>query len=165
MTTIVCPHCGDVTEHDMLLAEFTCGACDCLFRPPSQRLEVEPTDQFFEATGVVVRGWRGSFAGQDDVIAFIAGLALPNDTPPPGNFRPIPPPVPEWSAIVTESMAELWRLAGRLSDREASDLVGFARARAAFRDPSFPVRECPHCGDDFRGPGIYCQLSCAFASA
>jgi hypothetical protein len=35
MTIIVCPHCGDVTEQDALLAQFTCGVCDRGFAPRS----------------------------------------------------------------------------------------------------------------------------------
>jgi hypothetical protein len=33
VTTVTCPHCGDVTTQYMLLAEFTCGACDRPFSP------------------------------------------------------------------------------------------------------------------------------------
>lgn len=32
-TTVTCPHCGDVTQQDMLLDEFTCGKCDKPFSP------------------------------------------------------------------------------------------------------------------------------------
>jgi hypothetical protein len=28
MTKVTCPHCGDVTEQDVLLEQFTCGNCD-----------------------------------------------------------------------------------------------------------------------------------------
>lgn len=27
-TIVVCPHCGDVTVHNIVLREFTCGNCD-----------------------------------------------------------------------------------------------------------------------------------------
>jgi hypothetical protein len=30
---IECPHCGDITEQETMLAEFTCGACDRPFSP------------------------------------------------------------------------------------------------------------------------------------
>ncbi len=33
---VVCPHCGDVTEHYFLLKEFTCGACDKPFEPVTE---------------------------------------------------------------------------------------------------------------------------------
>jgi hypothetical protein len=32
---VVCPHCGDVTKQDVLLAQFTCGVCDRGFAPRS----------------------------------------------------------------------------------------------------------------------------------
>jgi hypothetical protein len=32
---VVCPHCGDVTQQDVLLAQFTCGVCDRSFVPRS----------------------------------------------------------------------------------------------------------------------------------
>jgi hypothetical protein len=32
-TLVECPHCGDITEHEIVLTEFTCGKCDRPFRP------------------------------------------------------------------------------------------------------------------------------------
>lgn len=36
---VICPHCGDRTEQEFLLQEFTCGACDRPFRPSSEPIE------------------------------------------------------------------------------------------------------------------------------
>jgi hypothetical protein len=40
-----------------------------------------------------------------------------------------------------------------------------AFARAAYRDDSFPARLCDHCGTPYRGPAVYCSLTCAIADA
>jgi hypothetical protein len=40
-----------------------------------------------------------------------------------------------------------------------------AFARAAYRDDSFPARLCDHCGTSYRGPAVYCSLTCAVADA
>jgi hypothetical protein len=37
--------------------------------------------------------------------------------------------------------------------------------RAAYRDSSFNERECDHCGERYRGPAVYCSLTCALADA
>lgn len=31
---VICPHCGDRTEQEWFLPEFTCGVCDRPFRTP-----------------------------------------------------------------------------------------------------------------------------------
>jgi hypothetical protein len=40
-----------------------------------------------------------------------------------------------------------------------------AFARAAYRDDSFPARLCDLCGTPYRGPAVYCSLTCAVADA
>jgi hypothetical protein len=40
---VICPHCGDETQQDFLLKEFTCGACDQPFTPTTTD---KPQDQF-----------------------------------------------------------------------------------------------------------------------
>lgn len=40
---VECPHCGDVSMHNMLLEEFTCGECDRPFKPVKR---CEPMDDF-----------------------------------------------------------------------------------------------------------------------
>jgi hypothetical protein len=49
MTTIVCPHCGDVTQQDIVLPSFTCGACDQPFTPPQTTVEPIPQDDLTRA--------------------------------------------------------------------------------------------------------------------
>jgi hypothetical protein len=39
------------------------------------------------------------------------------------------------------------------------------RAKRAYRDDSFPERECDHCGKTYQGPAVYCSLECAMADA
>jgi hypothetical protein len=39
------------------------------------------------------------------------------------------------------------------------------RARARYRDASFPERACDACGKPYRGPAVYCSLDCAIADA
>jgi hypothetical protein len=39
------------------------------------------------------------------------------------------------------------------------------RARAAYRDDSYPERACDHCGKPYRGPAVFCSLECAIAAA
>ena len=48
------------------------------------------------------------------------------------------------------------------------DVIGTPRPRAAvesYTDPSCPPRACDHCGRSYRGPGVYCCLSCTLADA
>ena len=35
----------------------------------------------------------------------------------------------------------------------------------AYRDDSFPERDCDHCGKPYKGPAVYCSLHCAMADA
>jgi Zn ribbon nucleic-acid-binding protein len=39
------------------------------------------------------------------------------------------------------------------------------RARAGYRDEQFPERACDHCGKPYRGPAVYCSLTCAVEDA
>ncbi len=39
------------------------------------------------------------------------------------------------------------------------------RARAAYRDESYPPRLCDYCEQRYRGPAVFCSLECALASA
>lgn len=48
---------------------------------------------------------------------------------------------------------------------EPGDTTFAAAAEAAYSDPSFPERECDHCGQLYQGPAIYCSLGCALADA
>lgn len=41
---VTCPHCGDKTEQDVLLPEFTCGECDRPFRTDDEAYERWLTD-------------------------------------------------------------------------------------------------------------------------
>jgi hypothetical protein len=40
-----------------------------------------------------------------------------------------------------------------------------AFARAAYRDDSYQERSCDRCGVIYRGPAVYCSLTCAIADA
>jgi hypothetical protein len=37
--------------------------------------------------------------------------------------------------------------------------------RAAYHDPTFPPRQCSHCGLTYTGPAVYCSLACALKAA
>ena len=39
------------------------------------------------------------------------------------------------------------------------------RAEEAYRDDRFPERPCDRCGKPYRGPAVYCSLTCAIAHA
>lgn len=39
------------------------------------------------------------------------------------------------------------------------------RALAAYIDPTKPPRACDKCGREYRGPAVYCSLTCAMADA
>jgi hypothetical protein len=39
------------------------------------------------------------------------------------------------------------------------------KARRAYRDETFPERACDKCGKLYRGPAVYCSLTCALADA
>ena len=41
-TQVTCPHCGDTTEQDMTLEEWTCGACDKPFSLNQVRIDTLP---------------------------------------------------------------------------------------------------------------------------
>lgn len=43
------------------------------------------------------------------------------------------------------------------------DAAAAARLRAgrAYHDPTCPLRTCEACGRAYRGPAVYCSLSCA----
>jgi hypothetical protein len=32
---------------------------------------------------------------------------------------------------------------------------------ASYRDDTFPPRKCDYCGQEYRGPAVYCSLECA----
>lgn len=38
-------------------------------------------------------------------------------------------------------------------------------ARASYRDDRYPSRLCDFCGNEYRGPAVYCSLECAMADA
>jgi hypothetical protein len=38
-------------------------------------------------------------------------------------------------------------------------------AEAAYRDDKFEPELCHHCGVSYRGPALYCSLTCAIADA
>lgn len=39
------------------------------------------------------------------------------------------------------------------------------RAEAAYADARFAERACDRCGKLYRGPAVYCQLTCALEDA
>ena len=50
----------------------------------------------------------------------------------------------------------------------ANGAIGRPRPREAveaYHDDSKPWRECDHCGRSYRGPSVYCCVSCALADA
>jgi hypothetical protein len=55
-------------------------------------------------------------------------------------------------AEVTGDDAESWEAARQ-------------RAREAYRDDSYPSRECDCCGKSYRGPAVFCGFECAIADA
>lgn len=38
-------------------------------------------------------------------------------------------------------------------------------AASLYRNPSFPARRCDYCRRWYRGPAVYCSLTCALADA
>lgn len=38
LTTVTCPHCGDVSYQHKLIGQFVCGVCDRPFAPPQSAL-------------------------------------------------------------------------------------------------------------------------------
>jgi len=40
-----------------------------------------------------------------------------------------------------------------------------AKSNDAYRDDTFPERPCDRCGKPYRGPAVYCSLTCAIADA
>jgi hypothetical protein len=49
----------------------------------------------------------------------------------------------------------------------SSDHIGDVTkmAEAAYRDDKFEPELCHHCGVSYRGPALYCSLTCAIADA
>jgi hypothetical protein len=45
------------------------------------------------------------------------------------------------------------------------DLTTQGMAEAAYRDDKFEPELCHHCGVSYRGPALYCSLTCAIADA
>ncbi len=74
-----------------------------------------------------------------------------------GEARLMPRTLPEGVRPLT--VAERQR---RFKQRQA-DLL--AHARASYHNPTFPPRQCLHCGTDYTGPAVYCSLDCALADA
>lgn len=58
-----------------------------------------------------------------------------------------------------------------LSDIGTDRMVWYVEARRretvklAYRDDAFPERPCDRCGQPYRGPAVYCSLTCAMLDA
>lgn len=126
-------------------------------------LTISPTDEFFTAEKVVVRGWKGVTNSGRPAHALVSVVQLDADEPNMLGLKSVPPPVPTWSKAVNTGMGQLWQIAGRLSDVEVEHMVGRAMAQAAFRDPGAVEQTCANelCKERYRGPSMYCSLACA----
>lgn len=133
------------------------------------KLTIEPTNEMFAtADGTMIRAWKGVDQAGEDAIVLVAGVSLTKGTGATdlvAALTPIPPPDPAWSDALRASMGKLWLIAGRLSDREAATVLAFAAARAAYRDPTCPARQCDNCGQEYRGTAVFCSHACAMGAA
>ena len=50
-------------------------------------------------------------------------------------------------------------------DCNGSGVASCCDAAGSYVDPSFNERECDHCGKLYRGPALYCSLTCALSDA
>ena len=60
-------------------------------------------------------------------------------------------------------LTETASLLARLDEGELQDVERMVRARAAYRDDSYPERACDYCARVYRGPAVYCSLRCTQA--
>lgn len=55
-----------------------------------------------------------------------------------------------------------------LGSRKPQDRCRLCRppiVEASYRDDTFEPRKCDHCGKPYRGPAVYCSLTCAISDA
>jgi len=46
-------------------------------------------------------------------------------------------------------------------DTAGSSVRQFPPISASYRDDTFEPRKCDYCGEQYRGPAVYCSLECA----
>jgi hypothetical protein len=113
------------------------------------KLTLEPTTKFFRTDdGYPVRAWIGSTSGGCKVVAFISAI----------------------SAAEGQDHSELARELEAIPGPNAQGFIvwppGYqVQAEAAYRSDRFPERPCERCGKIYRGPAVYCSLSCAVEDA
>jgi hypothetical protein len=100
---------------------------------PPMSITISPTREFFEAGGVLVRAWKGADQRGVEIVAMVAGVAVPSLEPMPG-LTPVPPPEPDWSDPVRQAMGRMWQAAGRLEDNEAEALTLMAELFVCIAD-------------------------------
>jgi len=71
---------------------------------------------------------------------------------------------PQWqnfADIARENLFALYQSIGRVH----TDSVSQRRAVDYYENEFFEERDCDHCGKPYRGPAVYCSLTCAQADA
>lgn len=75
-TTVTCPNCGDVTQQEFLLPQFTCGACDRSFAWPVRRMKPTAFLRFVEM-GPQVRVLEQGFVPADGYGGMVEWREVP----------------------------------------------------------------------------------------
>lgn len=83
------------------------------------KLTLEPTEEFFSATNILIRAWRGTDEAGAEVVAFVAGVAIDQETPQPEGLTPVPSPSPDWPADLRALSSAFWTMLTHLSKDEA----------------------------------------------
>lgn len=83
------------------------------------KLTLEPTEEFFSATNILIRAWRGTDEAGAEVVAFVAGVAIDQEAPQPAGLVPVPSPSPDWPADLRALSSAFWGMLTHLSKDEA----------------------------------------------